>query len=173
MKTSAKQLERLKTIEGFKPRAYRDGSANGVPKYSIGYGHQIQPNEQYLMTATISPATAQQQLENFIKPLEDQLNKAKYKFNQNQFDAMISFGYNTPAGMASALAVWNSTKDITKVTAKMAEYTKSHANPSNTLLPDATLEARRLAEIKLFKTPALPMIAVAVACAAALYALSS
>ena len=54
MKTSLSAINALKARETFSPKAYPDGMVNGVQMHSIGYGHQIQPNQLSLLTATIT-----------------------------------------------------------------------------------------------------------------------
>lgn len=161
MKTSQKAVDKLKGVEQFSAKAYRDGSVNGVPKYSIGYGHQIQPNESSLQTATINQSTADTLFRSDLAPLENLLNKAKYAFNQNQFDALVSFGYNCGTGaLQKVIDTWNSTHDASKVTAQMALYTKTHDNNTGNLVPSSALEQRRASEIMTFNSPAFPTLAV-------------
>jgi lysozyme len=87
----------LRTQEG--PPSYsavKDGKKkDGTQLYSIGLGHQIQPNELDLMTALLND---QQVLEIFKKDIEGirlGMNKViKVPINKNQQLALLSLRYN-------------------------------------------------------------------------------
>jgi len=77
-------------------KAVADGrDKNGKQLYSIGYGHQIQPNEQELLYTTITPEKA---LELFKKDVDSILknmnNLIKVPLNKNQQLALFSLRYN-------------------------------------------------------------------------------
>ena len=92
MNISETGLNLIKTFEGCRLSAYQDAGK----VWTIGYGHTngVYPG----MTIT------QQQADEFLK--EDLKNAEKYvgayiniyHFNQNQFDALVSFTYNAGAG---------------------------------------------------------------------------
>jgi lysozyme len=170
VKTSQSAINKLKATEQFRSKAYNDPV--GSSKYSIGYGHQIQSNETSLLTASISTSTADTLFKNDTAPLEAQLNAAKYPFNQNQFDALLSFGYNTGSGsLALVIKNWNTNHDPKKVTAEMAAYTK--VTVGGLKQPSSALEQRRASEILTFLEPKFPVLAVVgLASLVALYALS-
>jgi GH24 family phage-related lysozyme (muramidase) len=88
--------------ESFSPTAYAD-PPNQNTTYSIGYGHQIQPGENYLMSATIDQTQALQFLNNDLAPLIVQINNAGLTFTQGQFDAAIDLGYNAGPGALNGL----------------------------------------------------------------------
>ena len=88
--------------EIFSPTAYAD-PPNQNTTYSIGYGHQIQTGENYLMTATIDQAQALKFLYNDLAPLISQINNAGVSFTQGQFDASIDLGYNAGPGALNGL----------------------------------------------------------------------
>jgi len=152
--TSSSMLAKIKAFEGgFRAKAYRDGSTNGTPQFSIGYGHQIQPNEAYLKTATITQATALNLLMGNITPLELQINRANTGFNQNQFDACINFGFNEGSGaLAKILQTWSNTHSTVAVTNEMSQYNKTHDNVTNALVVSADLTAREKYNVDLFNT---------------------
>ena len=87
----------LRTQEG--PPSYsavKDGKKkDGTQLYSIGLGHQIQPNESDLMTALLND---EQVLEIFKKDIEAirlSMNKViKVPINKNQQLALLSLRYN-------------------------------------------------------------------------------
>jgi lysozyme len=85
----------IKKEEGINYTAKRDGSdEKGNPLYTIGIGHQIQPGEEYLLTATI---TEEQAIEIFAKDIEkivaDMNKNIKVQLNKNQQLALISLRY--------------------------------------------------------------------------------
>lgn len=88
MKTSEKGISLIKRFEGLRLTAYQ--CTAGV--WTIGYGHTsgVKP------TNTITPAQAEQYLQEDIVKFETKVNKyqEKYRFNQNEFDALVSFAYN-------------------------------------------------------------------------------
>jgi len=76
--------------------AVKDGKKkDGTQLYSIGLGHQIQPNEEYLMTAILND---EQVLEIFKKDIEGirlGMNRViKVPINKNQQLALLSLRYN-------------------------------------------------------------------------------
>ncbi len=77
-------------------KAVPDGKdKKGNQLFSIGYGHQIQPNELELMTQPITPEKA---VELFVKDIESirkQMNSIiKVPINKNQQLALLSLRYN-------------------------------------------------------------------------------
>jgi GH24 family phage-related lysozyme (muramidase) len=88
MRTSKKGLELIKKFEGCKLTSYQ---LPGEEKYTVGYGHY--GVEKGL---TITQAKADEYLIKDLATAENQVNKYStiYNFNQNQFDALVSFAYN-------------------------------------------------------------------------------
>ena len=92
MNVSDSGLNLIKTFEGCKLSAYQD--SGGV--WTIGYGHTSGVTPHLMIT--------QQQADDFLR--QDLHNAEKYvmaydhiyHFNQNQFDALVSFTYNAGAG---------------------------------------------------------------------------
>ena len=87
----------IKKEEGApKYRAVKDGrDKKGNQLYSIGYGHQIQPNEAYLLTSTISDDVVLQLFEKDVNSLINQINKVvKVPLDKNQQLALLSLIYN-------------------------------------------------------------------------------
>ncbi|PAW94081.1 hypothetical protein CKK33_11475 [Mucilaginibacter sp. MD40] len=99
MNVTQDYIDWLAEEEAFSSKAYKDGSVNGVQMYSIGYGHQIQPNEQYLRTATIDKAKGKQLLNTDVKDRVNFVNsKLKKAITQNQFHACVDCCYNAGVG---------------------------------------------------------------------------
>ena len=91
MKTSQKGIDLIRSFEGFVATPYR---AVATEKYlTIGYGH-YGPDVRMGMVWTKDQA--EKQLKKDIERFEAHVNKYDYKydFNQNQFDALVSFSYN-------------------------------------------------------------------------------
>ena len=92
MQISESGLNLIKTFEGCRLQSYQD--SGGV--WTIGYGHTNGVGPGQVIT--------QQQADEFLK--QDLHNAEKYvmaydhiyHFNQNQFDALVSFTYNAGAG---------------------------------------------------------------------------
>lgn len=81
----------IKQSEGFSAKPYAD--ANG---HSIGYGHFIQPSENYI---NLSEAQASDLLGQDLVPVENAINQyVTVPINQNQFDALADFIYNEGVG---------------------------------------------------------------------------
>ena len=67
----------------------------GNQLYSIGFGHQIQPNEKELLTQTITEEKALQLFQKDIESMRKQLNSIiKVPINKNQQLALLSLRYN-------------------------------------------------------------------------------
>ncbi len=77
-------------------KAKPDGKdRKGNQLYSIGYGHQIQPNERELLIETITPEKALQLFQKDIESMRKQLNSLiKVPINKNQQLALLSLRYN-------------------------------------------------------------------------------
>lgn len=103
MKPSQKCIDLIKSFEGLSLKAYRDpGSVDGKP-ITIGYG-----TTQYLgagvvkygrssvmLGDTLTAEEAEQELQANINRYVKVINGATNKLTQNQFDAAVSFAYNT------------------------------------------------------------------------------
>lgn len=92
MKISNNGLALIKRYEGCRLTAYRD--AVGIP--TIGYGH----TKGVKMGQTITEAQATAYLLEDVAKSEDSVNKyvALYNFNQDMFDALVSFTFNCGVG---------------------------------------------------------------------------
>ncbi len=159
MTTSQAGVARIQNFEGFSAKAFPDGYVNGVQKYTIGNGHQIGIGEASLRTQTITKAKAFELMKSDIHPLEIQINRdLKVQPTQNQFDILISFGYNEGSGaMGKIIALWNSTRNTQTVTSKMLEYDKTHKNGTGELITSPDLAARRRKEIAVFNSGLPPV----------------
>lgn len=118
MKTSKNGIEMIKKFESLRLRAYKCPA--GV--YTIGYGHtgSVAPNMK------ISKETAEKFLIDDLQKFENHVNeintKHKYRFNQNEFDSLVSFAFNI--GNIRQLTA-NGTRKKSVIAEKMLLYTKA------------------------------------------------
>lgn len=141
MKTSTAGHNLIKSYEKCKLTAYKATSTEKY--YTIGWGHYGSDVKRG-MKITQAQADAY-----FIKDLakfEAKVNKyqAKYNFNQNQYDALVSFAYNV--GSIDGLTA-NGTRTIAQISSKFGSYNTQKGKVL------AGLTKRRAAEKKLFNTP--------------------
>lgn len=142
----------LRTQEG--PPSYsavKDGKKkDGTQLYSIGLGHQIQPNESDLMTALLNDA---QVLEIFKKDIDGiilGMNKViKVPINKNQQLALLSLRYNIggPAFDKSTLLRRLNERNYSDAAMRFAEWRLSEGKINQGLVN------RRERERQLFVKP--------------------
>lgn len=138
MKISNKGLAIIKKYEGCHLTAYKCPA--GVP--TIGYGH----TSGVKMGQTITQEQAEAYLKQDVAAAEKNVNSfdSTYHWNQNQFDALVSFAYNL--GSINQLTA-NGTRTITQIAEKIPAYCKSGGKTLNGLVK------RRAEELELFNTP--------------------
>ena len=139
--TSEKGIALIKQFEGCRLEAYKPVKTEKY--YTIGWGHygsDVKKNQK------ITLDQADKMLKSDLKKYEANVNKYMkiYNFNQNQFDALVSFAYNI--GSIDTLTD-NGKRSIDTIKKKLPLYTKAGGK---TL---AGLIRRREAELKLFNTP--------------------
>lgn len=141
MKTSQTGLNLIKSYEGCRLVAYKAVSTEKY--YTIGYGHYGADVKKGMR---ITQAQADAYLVSDLAKFETKVNKyqGKYNFNQNQFDALVSFAYNV--GSIDGLTNYGK-RTIAQISAKFSAYNKSGGKVL------AGLTKRRAAEKKLFNTP--------------------
>lgn len=130
MQPSANIIGYIARTEQFSPKAYLDPPHNTAGKYSIGYGHQIQPNERALLTATLTKAQAQSMLAKDLQYYASAVNASlKRPVPQDTFDALLDFAYNDGTGAeAKVVQTWNATGDSTQLVNHLKEYVYVHVN---------------------------------------------
>lgn len=135
LKTGQAGLNLIKKYEGCRLTAYKCPA--GV--LTIGYGHTagVTPGQ------TITQAEADRLLVSDMEKYEKKVNKYydKYSWNQNEFDALVSFAYNV--GSIDQL-VANGTRSRTVIAEKFLLYNKAAGKEL------AGLTKRRKAEQELF-----------------------
>ena len=140
MKISEKGLKLIEQFEGLRLTAYK--ATRRDKYYTIGYGHYGADVKQGM---TITEAQAETYLRQDVKEAEAAVNKyAGYGWNQNQFDALVSFAYNV--GNIDGLTN-NGKRSVAEISAKLPEYVYSGGVKLEGLV------RRRAAEKALFDTP--------------------
>ena len=119
MKISDNGIELIKSFEGFSPKACK--CVDSEKYYTIGYGHygkDVKGND------TITKTAATELLKKDVESAERKVNKydSIYNFNQNQYDALVSFCYNV--GNIDGLTK-NGTRLIGEISRAFLYYNKS------------------------------------------------
>lgn len=132
-------------------KAVPDGKdKKGNQLFSIGYGHQIQPNEIDLMTTGINQNQAVELFEKDIESIRKQMNTLiKVPINKNQQLALLSLRYNIGGEAfknSSVLRLLNQ-GNYTGAALRFADWRIANNTISNGLV------ARRERERQLFSKP--------------------
>ena len=137
MKTSSKGVSLIKSFEGCRLKAYKCPA--GV--WTIGYGHTAGVKE----SDTITQETAEAYLRNDLAKYEKAVMNYDgiYHFNQNQFDALVSFTYNCGVGNLKNLTQ-SGKRTLAQISTKLPLYNKA----GGVVLRG--LQRRRAAEKELF-----------------------
>lgn len=139
MKTSQTGIDLIKKYEGLRLKAYKPVSTEAY--YTIGYGHYGADVSQDM---TISKKKAEELLVQDLKKFEKSVNNLPHKFNQNQFDALVSFTYNLGAGNLKKLC---NGRSISEIGDKITLYNKAGGKILNGLV------RRRKEEQELYRKP--------------------
>ena len=141
MKTSINGINLIKSFEGCRLDAYRD--AVGV--LTIGYGHTTGVKDG----DKITQAKADELLSIDLARFENRVNywgDKKYFFNQNEFDALVSFAFNCGSGNLDRL-LKNGRNSRGKISDDLLLYIHAGGKVLNGLVK------RRKKERELFLTP--------------------
>ena len=135
-------LALIKKFEGCRLTAYK---AVSTEKYwTIGYGHYGSDVKQ---GQTITQTQADAFLKSDCTSAEKAVNSySKYNWNQNQFDALVSFTFNCGRGNLKTL-LNNGQRTIAEISAKITAYNKAGGKVLQGLVN------RRIAEKELFDKP--------------------
>ena len=140
MKTSSKGVSLIKSFEGCRLKAYKCPA--GV--WTIGYGHTSGVKSGDTITQEQADDYLRNDLEKYEKAV---LNyDSIYHFNQNQFDALVSFTYNCGVGNLKNLTQ-SGKRTLAQISTKLPLYNKA----GGVVLRG--LQRRRAAEKELFDTP--------------------
>jgi GH24 family phage-related lysozyme (muramidase) len=138
---STKGLNLIKSFEGCKLTAYKCLPTEKY--YTIGYGHY---GSDVTAGMKITKEQAEELLLQDCKKAIKNVNSfmSKYNFNQNQFDALVSFAFNV--GSINQLTA-SGTRTLEQISSKITAYNKSGGRVI------AGLVKRRAKEKELFDTP--------------------
>ena len=136
---SANGVNLIASFEGLSLTAYKAISSEKY--YTIGYGHY---GKEITKDTKITKQEALSLLQSDCKKFEKKVNKYMntYHFNQNQFDALVSFAYNI--GNIDGLTK-NGTRSIKEIERVLPSYNKAGGKVLN------GLTKRRNKELELFK----------------------
>lgn len=135
MKTSQTGIDLIKKFEGCRLDAYKCPA--GV--WTIGYGHTAEVTAGQKISLAQAEAYLRTDLEKYEKKVEKYADR--YRWSQNEFDAMVSFAYNL--GSIDKLTA-NSTRTKAVIAEKILLYNKAGGKVL------AGLTRRRQAERELF-----------------------
>lgn len=141
MVISRNGIELIKRFEGCKYKAYK--ALKTEKYYTIGYGHYgADVTAKMEITEDIAEALLKSDLKKYEVRVMAYYNI--YRWNQNEFDALVSFAYNV--GSIKQLTA-NGTRTRDEIADKMLSYNKASGHIV------AGLTKRRTAERTLFLTP--------------------
>lgn len=141
LNVSKNGLEMIKSFEGLRLKAYK--CAPTEKYYTIGYGHYgADVKKDMSITEPQAEVLLKQDLAKAIKNVN--AYNSKYNFNQNEFDALVSFAFNV--GSINQLTALG-TRNKKTIANKILQYTKSGGKVIKGLV------TRRQKEYKLFTTP--------------------
>jgi len=140
MITSNEGRRLIKNYEGLRLKAYKPVAAEKY--WTIGYGHYGADVSQNMV---ITEAQAENYLTQDLKKFENAVNKLGRTFNQNQFDALVSFTYNCGAGSLNTLC---RNRNNAQIAEALLLYCK---DVTGKVLPG--LQKRRKQERELFLKP--------------------
>ena len=141
MKLSRNGLELIKQFEGLRLKAYKCLASERF--YTIGYGHYgADVYEGMAITEAEAESMLMADCDKFVSHVNTYQNI--YNFNQNEFDALVSFAYNVGNIRQLTQRGTRAKKDIP---VHMIEYCKAGGVKLNGLV------RRRNAEIELFNRP--------------------
>lgn len=150
LRTSKAGLELIAKWEGCVLKPYRDVAG----LRTIGIGHLIKPGENFPDGVEISKERALELLAKDVEICEAAIKKnIRVPLNQNQFDALVSFGFNCGAGVYanSGVATAVNAGQFERVPEKLEEWSKARINGVMTTVQG--LLNRRKHEGQVFKTP--------------------
>lgn len=125
MHASQKVIHFIVSREGCYLRPYRD--IGGLR--TVGIGHLITSDEEFPDDEEITEDTARRLLLEEIRFVEKMLKKnVKVKLNQDQFDALVSFGFNCGVGVFKRSGVMSAVNsgDFKRVPDRLLEWSKAN-----------------------------------------------
>ena len=160
--TSPNGVRMIADFEGFCANLYDDGMpgcGRGVGNSTIGFGHLIHlgPTDGRASEAPFRGGITRQQGEQLLAgELAQSANRVRtivtMQLSQQQFDALVSFDYNT--GQLRALLHDLNAGNFNNIPAHMNQFVHGHMGAAHPVMPG--LVARRTAEGNLFSTGQYP-----------------
>ena len=141
MNISERGLNLIKSFEGCRLSSYKCPSN----KWTIGYGHTQDVCEGMVITQEQADKFLFEDVQRFVNAVNQY--QSRFNFNQNEYDALVSFTYNCGEGSLQAVMSCCNTKQ------EIAEECKLY-NRSSTGQVLAGLVRRREEEYKLFMSGA-------------------
>lgn len=135
MKTSQNGIDLIKKFEGCKLKAYKCAAGT----WTIGYGHTRNVEQGEIITLAEAEELLREDLTRYESNVEQY--RLRYKWNQNEFDALVSFAFN--CGSIDKLTA-NGTRSREIIAEKMLLYNKANGRELE------GLTKRREAERELF-----------------------
>ena len=130
----------IQSFEGYRKFPYRDP----IGILTVGIGHKILPGEDY--SAGLTLLEADDLLMADLAPVEAMINTLSPQCNQNQFNALCSFGFNLGIGERQMMLAHG----FSEIPFQVPKWNKAHMNGQ--LVEIAGLTRRRQAEVALFKS---------------------
>lgn len=137
---SSTGLDLIKKFEGCRLTAYQDS----IGIWTIGYGHTSGVKSGQTITQSQADAYLKEDCSSAEKSVNSYNNK--YNWNQNQFDALVSFTFNCGSGNLKTL-LQNGTRTVAQISAMITAYNKAGGVVLQGLVN------RRTAEKELFDKP--------------------
>jgi lysozyme len=146
MNISQAGIKLIEKLEGCILHEYKDDA--GVPTIGVGHTGGVQPNQ------TITQAQADELLRKDLAKFVARVNKfVKVPINQNQFDALVIFDFNTGGLGTSTLLKKLNAGDYKGAAAEFDLWTKITDPETGKKVVSQGLVNRRNAEQALFNTP--------------------
>lgn len=122
MNISEAGISFIKYKEGYYKNPYWD-----VKQWSIGYGSYAGSRDKsnkpsITLTKSQADTKLREEIKSHISTLNSINNDLDYNFNQNEFDALVSFSYNLGQGNLKLLLVKNGKRDRDTIGQKILEY---------------------------------------------------
>jgi lysozyme len=146
--TSQEGINFIANKENFREKAYDDGTG----KWTIGYGSTLLDGQPVTTNTKITKEKALEQKRKDIEFVEKSIqNNLKVPVTQEQFDALVSLGYNIGTktlANSTIISKLNSNKEVTEE--DFIAFNKSKDPKTKKLVRNEGLENRRKDEFKLF-----------------------
>jgi lysozyme len=141
MRVSVAGLALIRKFEGLRTTAYRDAAR----VLTIGYGHTSKAGPPLVHEGmTITPREADMILSRDVRKFEERVNKAvKVPLNQAQFDALVSFVFNTGRLEDTTLLAFLNRGNYAAVPAQMMQWTRAGGKTLQGLVNRRAAEAAK------------------------------